>query len=195
MAEKIQVLGPNVHQDVLIRLNGGCESSRCELETQLCGMGDLHGQLARCMQQFTLSVDTKLAQNDPRNDTQDGTIKGLCAEMQNLGVPIGKNHRENALMYQKVTKVERQMECIGYVIEGEVSQSFGADVQIVDVKMREGTKADATLSREPSKSGRSAKLPPCLALGQDNRRLGVGTKREHPPETEKGKRGNSTLPQ
>ena len=38
MAEQIQVLGPCVHQDVLVRLNNGCESFRGELETQLCGM-------------------------------------------------------------------------------------------------------------------------------------------------------------
>ena len=75
-------------------------------------------------------------------------------------------------MYQKVTKVEQQMEGIGQVIGGEVSKSFSSSTQSIEVKTHEGTKVDATLPREPIKNANSAKLPPCLARGQDNRRLG-----------------------
>ena len=47
VAEQIQVLWPHVHQDVLTRLNAGCESFRGELETHLCGLRDVHGRLAQ----------------------------------------------------------------------------------------------------------------------------------------------------
>ena len=42
--------------------------------------------------------------------------------------------------------------------------------------------------KEPIKGESSAKLPPRLAFGKDNRRVGVGAKIEQPPETGKGKR-------
>ena len=72
------------------------------------------------MPQFALAIETKFAQNDQRNDTQEGTIKELFVATKNLGARIGKNHQENVLTYQKVTKVERQMEGIGKVIGWEV---------------------------------------------------------------------------
>ena len=59
-----------------------------ELETQLCGMGDAKGQIVHGVQQFALSVDTKLVQNDQRNNTQEGTTKGLFTAMQNSGGDI-----------------------------------------------------------------------------------------------------------
>ena len=79
---------------------------------------------------------------------------------------VGKNHQANVLTYQKVAKMKQQMKGIGKVIEWEVSISLSASAQSAEVKMQEGAKADTTLSREPSKSERSANLPPCLALGQ-----------------------------
>ena len=54
--------------------------------------------------------------------------------------------------------------------------------------MHEETKDEAPLPREHIKSERSANLPPCLHLGGDDRRFGVGTKSEHQPETKKGQK-------
>ena len=48
------------------------------------------------------------------------------------------------------------------------------------------TNVGATLPKEHITIGRSANLPPCLDLGQDGRRLGVGAKIQQPPETKKG---------
>ena len=45
------------------------------------------------------------------------------------------------------------MEGIGKAIEGEVSKSFSSSTQDLEVKMREGTKVETTLSRAPCKSG------------------------------------------
>ena len=80
------------------------------------------------------------------------------------------------------------MEGIGKAIEGEVSKSFSSSTQDLEVKMREGTKAAETLSKEPSKGKRSAELPPGLASGRPNRRLWVGTKSEQPPGTANGQK-------
>ena len=91
-----------------------------ELETQLGGMRDVQGQLAQGMQQLANAVDTKLVQNDQRNNNQEGMIRDMCTALRNLGVQIGRNHQENLVMYQNVTKVEQQMECIGNAIKGEV---------------------------------------------------------------------------
>ena len=60
IVEKIQVLGPCVLQDVLIRLNNGRESVLGELETQLCGMRVVQGQIVQGVRQFALAVDTNL---------------------------------------------------------------------------------------------------------------------------------------
>ena len=65
------------------------------------------------------------------------------------------------------------MECIGNVIEGEVTKCIISGAQGLDAKMYEGTKVDATHPRGPIKGERSANLSPCLELGKDNRRLGV----------------------
>ena len=72
------------------------------------------------MQQLANDVDTKLVQNDQRNDTQEGMIKDIRTSLRNLGAQIGQHRQENLVMYQKVTKVEQQMKGIGKVIEGEV---------------------------------------------------------------------------
>ena len=64
------------------------------------------------------------------------------------------------------------MECIGKVIEGEVSQSTRSVFQSIESKMRDGTKVEETPPREPSKVERSANLPPGSTSGKDNRRLG-----------------------
>ena len=45
MAEQIQALWSHVHQDVLTRLNNGCESFRVELDTQICLVIDIQGQV------------------------------------------------------------------------------------------------------------------------------------------------------
>ena len=87
---KIQVLGPHVHQDVLAILDTGCERFLVELETQLGGARDVQGQLAQGTQQLPNAVDTKLVQNDQRNNAQEGTIRDICTEFQNLGVQIGQ---------------------------------------------------------------------------------------------------------
>ena len=63
-----------------------------------------------------------------------------------------------------------------------------------DTKRRgRGAKVDATSPKAPSKRESSAELPPGVAFGKDNRRLGVGTKSEQPQGAEKGGRGNLTL--
>ena len=187
-ADKIQGLWPHVRQDVLTRMNAGGENFPVELGTQLCGVRDVHCRLAQGMPQFALAVETKLVQNGQRNDTQEGTIKELFASSRNLGARLGQNHQGNVLMYQKVAKAERQMDGIGKVIGGEVIKSFTPNARSVEVKIHEGAKFEAPLPREPSNIERSAKLPPCLALGQDDRRLGVWAKSEQPPWTEDGQK-------
>ena len=107
------------HHDVLIRLNNGCESFRGVLETQLCGMREVHGQLAQGMQQFAHAVDTKLVQNDQRNDTQEGMFNELCTSMQNFGEQIGKNHQENILMYKKSQRRNNKWEVLVRLFKGK----------------------------------------------------------------------------
>ena len=46
MAEQIQFIGPSVHQDVVARLNSGCELFRVEFGTQLSRLKDVPGKLA-----------------------------------------------------------------------------------------------------------------------------------------------------
>ena len=71
MAEKIQLLRPYVQQDVLTRLNTGCESFRGKLETHLNRVGNIQGQIVQGGQQFAHDVVNKLIQNDQRNDTPE----------------------------------------------------------------------------------------------------------------------------
>ena len=61
-------------------------------------------------------------------------------------------------------------------------------LQNLDARAREATKAAANLPKGPIKSESSGNLPPCLDLGGDNRRVGVGTKTEQPPEPKKGQK-------
>ena len=96
-----------------------------ELETQLGGMRDVQGQLAQGMQQLASDVDTKLVQNDRRDNSQEGrNDQGYMYIIAKFRGEIGQNHHENMAMYQKVTKVEQQMEGIGNVIEGGSKQKF-----------------------------------------------------------------------
>ena len=62
----------------------------------------------------------------------------------------------------------------------------------IDKRAHGGTKVDATSPKGPSKNERSANLPPCLDLGKDDRRFGVGAKIEQQPETKRAKRWNLT---
>ena len=105
MAERIQVPGSYVHQDVLTRLNTGCESSRRGLESNLNWANNIQCRIVQGAQQFSHDVDNKLTQNDQRNDTQEGMIKELYTAMQNYGVQIGRNRQENILTHLKFTSV------------------------------------------------------------------------------------------
>ena len=51
--------------------------------------------------------------------------------------------------------------------------------------MRDETKVEATLPKEPIKGESSADLHPGLDLGKDDRRFGVWTKIDQQPETQK----------
>ena len=70
------------------------------------------------MQQFALSVDTQLVQNDPRNDTQEGTIYGFMYSNAKFRGPNRKELSRKRSYVPKVTKVEQQMEGTGKVIDG-----------------------------------------------------------------------------
>ena len=193
MDEQIQVLGPHVPHDVLTGLNNGCESFRGALETQLCWVSDVQCQIVQGVQQFAHAVDNKLAQNDQSNDTQEGIIKELFTPMRNsVCVCVGGVDREESSRKHsyasKVTTVEQKLEGIGNAIEGEVSKGISSVAQRIDAKMHECANVEATLPREPIKSERSADLHPGLDLGKDNRRLGVRTKIEQPPETKKSQK-------
>ena len=104
MDAQIQLLGPNVHQDVLIWMNNGRGSFRGELETQLRRVRNVQGRLFQGAQQFSHAVDNKLVQNDQRNDTQGGTIKELFTEMQNLGGRGWANREESARKHSYASK-------------------------------------------------------------------------------------------
>ena len=93
----------------------------------------------------------------------------------------------------KVTTMEKQMECIGNAIEGEVGKGISSVAQISESEMHGGTKVDATLSKEPSKGVSSASLPPGLTFGKDNRGFGVWAIIEQPPGPKMNKRWNLTL--
>ena len=96
------------------------------------------------MQQLPTAVGTKLIQNDQRNNAQEGTIRELRTAMQKLETQIGNDLKENALTCQKVTEVEKQMACMGKVIEGELSKSCSSVAQSSDAKRHDGTKDEAT---------------------------------------------------
>ena len=114
MAGQIQVLGLYVHQDVLTRMNTGCESFRGELERLLNWVSNIQGQIVQGAQQFAHDVDNKLIQNDQSNETQEGMIK----ELYNGAKFGGENRKDNILMYQKSATVEQKMECIYMAIAG-----------------------------------------------------------------------------
>ena len=59
VAEQIQVLGPIVHKDVSDMVNIGCGRFR-GLETQLCCVRDIQGQLVHGVNQLANAVDRKL---------------------------------------------------------------------------------------------------------------------------------------
>ena len=140
------------------------------------------------MQHLANDVGEKLARNGQRNSAQEGMIRELCTAMRNIEMQIGNTRKENVLTYQKATMVEVQMAGIGKAIEEKVNKSFSSAAQGCEEKRHEGTKVEASFSKEPSKGDRSAELSPGSAFGQDSRRLGVGTKSEQPPETEKGQK-------
>ena len=82
-AEKIQVVEPIVHNDVLARLDIGCESFRGgKLETQLSRVRDIAGKLVQGANQLVIDVDRKLIQNSQRSKKRGEMIKGLYTAMR-----------------------------------------------------------------------------------------------------------------
>ena len=115
----MQFLWSHIHQDVLDKLFTGCGSVRGELEIQIGGMGDVQGQVAQEMQHLANAVGNKLVQNDQMNNTQEGMIRAIWPEMQNIEMEIGKTHKENVLTYQNATLLEARMEGIVKAIGGK----------------------------------------------------------------------------
>ena len=84
--------------------------------------------------------------------------------------------------------MEKKMEGIGKATEGGISKSISLVVWTPEAKLRDGTKVEATLSKEPSNSEISARLPPGSTFGEDNRRLGEWAKIEQPPGAGNGQK-------
>ena len=93
---------------------------------------------------------------------------------------------------EKIASTDQKLEGINKAIEGEVNRGINSVLRNIDKRAHGGTKVDATSPKGPSKNERSANLPPCLDLGKDDRRFGVGAKIEQQPETKRAKRWNLT---
>ena len=63
---------------------------REELGAQLDWIKGVQGNALQRMRNLANAVDTRLIQNDQRNDTQEGVTDGLYASLRNLTVEMEK---------------------------------------------------------------------------------------------------------
>ena len=89
--EQIQVLGPHVHQDILAKLNIGCELFGEELGAQVNWIKDAQCEILQGAHQLANDVDTRLIRNDQRNAAKEGATYGLFTTMRNLAEEMEKN--------------------------------------------------------------------------------------------------------
>ena len=82
MAEQIQVIWPNVHHDVLAKLNFSCELVRSELGTQLNWLRGVQVQIDGGVNHWGNAVDTKLVESSERCDREENVVSELYTAMQ-----------------------------------------------------------------------------------------------------------------
>ena len=74
IADQVQSLGPDVHQDVVARLNSSCGIFREELGSQLNWIKDVQENMLHGMENLANAVDTRLIQNDQRSRAKEGIM-------------------------------------------------------------------------------------------------------------------------
>ena len=70
IADRKQELWPYIHHDVEAQLGNRCEMFRTDFGDQLGRLKDVQQQMAQCMDNIVSVVDTRLLQNDRRNNLQ-----------------------------------------------------------------------------------------------------------------------------
>ena len=150
MAEHIQVLGSNVHQDVLAKLNLGFELFRNELGAQLNWLAGIHGQLAYGVNHLANAVDSKLLESSERSDREERVISELYTAMRKVMVELENNKVYNIQTKGHFASVSQKLEGAHQKIEGEVQRSIGSVLHRYNESMKkEETKGDAKLLSKP----------------------------------------------
>ena len=75
------------------KLNRSCEVFREELGVQIDWIKGVRGNMSQGLRNLANTVDTRLIQNDQRNETQEGATEGLFAALRNLTVKIERTPR------------------------------------------------------------------------------------------------------
>ena len=73
---RIRDLGTYIHQDVESKLGNSCEMFRTDFGNQLGRIKDVQKQMAHGMDHIVSAVDTRLVQNDQRNNARGGLLGG-----------------------------------------------------------------------------------------------------------------------
>ena len=150
MAERIQVIGPSVHQVVVARLNSSCDLFRDELGAQLNRLRGIQGQLVEGFDHLANDVDSILVKSPERCDRRENVISELYAEMGKLMAELGYNSETNIQTNEQCASIHQKLEGANNKIEGEVHRSIGSVLQRYNESpKKEETKVEARILNKP----------------------------------------------
>ena len=150
ITDGIQDLGTYIHQDVELTSGNSCEMFRADLGNQMGRIKDVQQQMAQCMGNIFSAVDTRLVQNDQRNNAQEVLLGELCATLKNLTVKLEQNTQENHQLNQKFNAIQQRMEGMSKEVKVEVGKSIDSVANHFEARLAEESKAQAMISRELS---------------------------------------------
>ena len=149
MAEQIQVPWPNVHQEVLAKLNMGCELFRNELGSQLNWLRDMQGQLADGVNHLANALGSKLVESSERRDRKEHVISVLYTSMRKGMVELEINKVYNIQTKGQFASAKQKLEGVNRKIEG-VRRSTGSFLHRYNESMKkEATNVEAKLLSKP----------------------------------------------
>ena len=129
------------------------------------------------------AVDTRLVQNDRRNNLQEGFLGELCTAMTNIASNLEKNTQDTQQMNQRSKDMQQRMEEMSNASNGEFGKSIASVTIRCEARLADVTKAHASSSSVAVTGGAQSIVPPCLGFGGDDRNSGVGNKKAQPPVT------------
>ena len=101
ITEKMQEMRSLVNEDVQMKLDGMCEMYRVDIRGLMLNFQESRQFSARDMRDVASAVDSRLIENNGRNNQQENVLNLLSEAVQGLRGELGESRNNNQQLHEK----------------------------------------------------------------------------------------------